>query len=431
MKNRNFWISLSLLNLCVVTILGVVLRSKALFELPAIDYNHLLNAHSHFAFGGWVTLALLVLMTSAFLTESQKKHSVYQIIFLGIFASTWGLLLTLPFAGYTTFSSYISTLFIFITYIFGWVFIKDIRDAKVSKTTLLLSIASVVCLLLSSLGSFALAFLFASKSLDAILYRDALFSYLHLQYNGFFTLAVFALLFHKLETKMSPEAKKNIYRFSILLVISILPSMFLSYHWHDPSVLFHMIAITGSILVLLSLAWFIFILRSLREVYKSASPVLKFLGVLSFGAFMLKMFLQSFTIINFVGNLVFGDRPIIMGFLHLVFLCFVSLFLLAYVAQTGVLNTEKKFTKLSLVVFALGVVINEILLWMQGIGAMFTQSSDLFQWLLWGAGIWLFIGALLINIASLRNTPGLIEAIRNKKNREEYASSTSAKPSYE
>ena len=408
MKNKKFWISLSLLNLCTVTLLGVILRSKALFELPAIDYNHLLNAHSHFAFGGWVTLTLMVLMVSSFLNQPQKILPRYQFIFLGIFASTWGLLLTLPFAGYNTFSSYISTLFIFITYIFCWIFIKNIRKANVNKTTLLLSMASVVCLVLSSGGSFMLAYLFSTKSLNAVLYRDALFSYLHLQYNGFFTLAVFALLFQKLESKLSAEVKKKMHRFSVLLVLSILPSMFLSYHWHDPSILFQIIAIAGSVLLLLSLGWFISLLRSMVDIYKSVSPTLKFVGVLSLGAFMLKMFLQSLTIITFVGNLVFGDRPIIMGFLHLVFLCFVTLFLLAYIAQTGGLNTEKKFTKVSLIVFALGVVVNEILLLTQGIGEMLIQGSAIFTWLLWGAGIWLSIGATLICIARFKNAKNLM-----------------------
>ena len=403
MKNKNFWISLSLLNLCVVTMLGVILRSKALFELPSIDYNHLLTAHSHFAFGGWITLALMVLMVNVFLTKSQNKKSIYQFTFWGVFASTWGLLLTLPFAEYVALSSYISFFFIFITYFFSWVFIKNIYKAGVSKTTLLLSVASIVCLVLSSAGSFALAYLFSIKSLNAILYRDALFSYLHLQYNGFFTLAVFALLFQKLELKLPEEAKKIMSRFSVLLVISILPSMFLTYHWHNNSILFHVIAIIGSALLLLSLGWFIYLLRYLFKIYKSVSILLKLLGALSLGAFMLKTFLQSFTIISFIGNMVFGDRPIIMGFLHLVFLCFVTLFLLAYLMQTGVLNIEKKITKLSLVVFALGVVINEILLWAQGIGAMFIEGSAIFTWLLWGAGIWLFIGASLICIANIKS----------------------------
>jgi hypothetical protein len=55
--------------------------------------------------------------------------------------------------------------------------------------------------------------------------------------------------------------------------------------------------------------------------------------LLSIGAFVLKMVLQSLTIFAGVGNAVFGDRPVIIGFLHLVFLGFVSPFILAYYTQ--------------------------------------------------------------------------------------------------
>lgn len=176
-------------------------------------------------------------------------------------------------------------------------------------------------------------------------------------------------------------------------------------------------------MVLLSFCWFIVALRSILKVYRSVSSLFKFIGGLSLGAFMLKTFLQSFTIFNFVGNLVFGDRPIIMGFLHLVFLGFVTLFLLAYFAKTGFLNMEKIFTKISLVVFAIGVVINETLLWAQGIAAMFIQSSDLFLWMLWGAGIWLFIGAAFIGIARIKFSPSFVVEIGNKKMEENYSPS--------
>jgi len=412
-KTKNFWVSLSLFNLSVVTLLGLILRSKMLFELPIIDYNHLLTAHSHFAFGGWVTLALMVLMVNVFLTDSQKGQPIYQVIFWGIFISIWGLLLTLPFVEYLDLANYLSALFFLITYIFSWIFIKDIRKSKVSKTIMLLSVTSVVCLVLSSVATLVLAFLFVSKSLNVALYHDALFSYLHLQYNGFFTLAVFALFFHKLESKLPAEVQMSIFRFSVTLVISILPSMFLSYHWHDYGMLFHIIAISGSILILLSLGWFFIVVKSLLKVYKLVSPVIRFLGVLSLGAFMLKMFLQSFTIIDFVGNIVFGDRSIIMGFLHLVFLGFVTLFLLAYFAQTGFLNIQKTFTKFSLVFFAIGIVFNEILLWSQGIVTLFIKRSDSFPWLLWGAGVWLCIGAILIGVSRIKHMLSSVQEFRS------------------
>ena len=117
---------------------------------------------------------------------------------------------------------------------------------------------------------------------------------------------------------------------------------------------------------------------------------------------VLKMFLQSFTIFPSVGNAVFGDRPMIMGFLHLVFLGFVTLFLLAYFAQQGLLNLKSKFTRVTLIIFSIGVVFNEIALMGQGLGALFIKSSDWFPWLLWVVSIWLFSGAFLIVVCRIK-----------------------------
>ena len=60
MKNTTLWASTSLFNFCIVGLLGFILRSKILFDLPWINYLNLLDAHSRFAFGGWITLALLM-----------------------------------------------------------------------------------------------------------------------------------------------------------------------------------------------------------------------------------------------------------------------------------------------------------------------------------------------------------------------------------
>ena len=54
-------------NFCIVALLGLTLRSKILFSIPFLDYNRLLDAHFHFAFGGWVTLALTVILIDDFI----------------------------------------------------------------------------------------------------------------------------------------------------------------------------------------------------------------------------------------------------------------------------------------------------------------------------------------------------------------------------
>ena len=46
-------------NLAIVALLGVIMRYKILYPLPFVDQKKFLHAHSHFAFSGWVTLALI------------------------------------------------------------------------------------------------------------------------------------------------------------------------------------------------------------------------------------------------------------------------------------------------------------------------------------------------------------------------------------
>jgi hypothetical protein len=403
MKIKNIWVDISISSLCIVAILGFILRSKILFSLPWINYLYLLDAHSHFAFGGWVTLALLFLFVQELLTEPFNNRPVYQWLFGGIVLSSFGILFTLPFNNKSYLAGFFSVLFILITYVFGWMFLIDVQKTRINKTIRLLSVTAIVSLLLSSAGPIALAYLHSIKSLHPFLQKDALYVYLHLQYNGFFTLAVFALLFHKLYPKISKSIQQNFYWFSVLLCVSVLPSLFLSFLWQDPNNVFRIIALTGSILIFMSIILFVVSALPVLKYAKMVVPVVRYILYMSIAAFIVKMFLQSFTVFPAVGNAVFGDRPVIIGFLHLVFLGFVSPFILAYYVQKNLLNNHIKITGYALIIFIAGILFNEITLMMQGLGAMFLKSSYLFSWLLWAISIWLVIGAILIFTARIRS----------------------------
>lgn len=406
MKNYKLWTSISLFSFCVVGLLGVILRSKILFDLPWIDYLHLLDGHSHFAFGGWVTLALLILLIGELLPEACKKKSIYPALLWCVVISSYGTLLTEIF-NQPVLHGLFSSLFILTSYIFGWVYLKDMRYAHVNKTVYLLSVFSIICLILSSVGPIALAYLHAVRSVEPFFYRDAIYIYLHLQYNGFFTLAIFALCFHKLFPKIQKRHQHNYFWFSVLLITSILPSLFLSFLWQDPEATFRVIAVTGSILIFSTATWFVISSWLVLKHVKSLPLLLRIIVLLSIGAFILKMFLQSLTIFTFIGNAVFGDRPIIIGFLHLVFLGFVSPFILAYMAQIKTLSVKLKLTRYALILFTFFAVCNEITLMLQGLGAMFLKSSQLFSYLLWLTSIGLMIGTTLLLASNLKSMKAL------------------------
>lgn len=399
----SIWIDLSILNLCLVALMGFVLRSKIVLPLPMINYNHLLEAHAHFSFGGWATLILTSLFVKELLTEAAGRRQIYQWFLGSVALLSLGMLISFLFWGSGVISESLSLIFVLLTYIFGPVLIRDICKAKLNSSITLLAVSSIICLILSSSGIITIFYINYSKSLDFILDRDALFTYLHFQYNGFFTLAIFALLLNHINQRMSLNSVKHIRTFSLLISTSVVPTLFFSYLWQDPNVWFRIIAVAGSLLLLLCFYLFIVSFINLKSIYNAESSIIRFLLLISLGSFMLKIVLQSFTVFPMVGNAIFGNRPVIMGFLHLVFLAFMTLFLLTYLTKINVLNSKLRITRMALVVFAIAVILNEILLGSQGLTSMLMAGSSIFSWLLWITGIGLFAGALLLVMARIQS----------------------------
>ena len=231
---------IALINLALVALLGFLMRAKMIFSIPELDFKFTLHAHSHFAFGGWVTLALLSLMSFRLLPAERHTRPVYNWLMWAVLVNAYGMMISFLLQGYAFFSILFSTLFIFITYAYAWVFVRDIRRTKVSGPVKSLAIGAVAYMALSSAGAFTLAYLLATKAQNIFLYKDAIYTYLHLQYSGFFTLAVFALLLHHFSIQ-----GRAVRWFANLLNLGVIPSMFISYLWHYPGMVIQIIAWLG------------------------------------------------------------------------------------------------------------------------------------------------------------------------------------------
>src|SRR5699024_3221664 len=94
---------------------------------------------------------------------------------------------------------------------------------------------------------------------------------------------------------------------------------------------------------------------------------------------------------------------VIIGYLHFTLLGFVSIFVLTQFLMTGLMNSFREATTLGLVVFLIGFVLNEGLLFLMG----------LLQWLhagaipyamhgLLGAALFLLAGILILWFSSVR-----------------------------
>lgn len=397
-SNIQKWIGISLINLSIVALLGFTLRSKILFNIPFLDFKHVLHAHSHFAFGGWVSLALFVLLSTELLQGIDTRMN--QVLLL-VNINAWGMLISFLLQGYGLFSIIFSTLFIFVSYYYTWVFLKALRKADVEPVIKQTAIWALIYMSLSSIGPYTLAYLLAVESGNVILYKDAVYTYLHLQYNGFFTLAILALLFNKIIKHSLLADKHNAKRFLTMVNATVIPSLFLCYLWHYPTTYVRIVAVTGSILLILSVILFLPLTKNIKAFTGKETTPYRVLLALSIVALILKLTLQSLTIFPTIGDQVFNNRPVIIGFLHLVLLGFVTLYLLAHFLQLGYLGNTK-LTSVSLAIFVTGVLANELLLMTQGLEIMFMTNSRLFPQILWYVAIVLVMGGILIVASHLK-----------------------------
>ena len=159
MNRKGFWISLCVINLSIVAFLGFALRSKILFSMPFIDYRHLLSAHSHFAFGGWVGQSIITLLIYNLLPSEQAGKKIYQQILGTIAISSLGMAFFFPFMGYNIITIISSSLYIVAYFLFAPIFLKDLLRTQQPKTIKLLSVAAILSLLISSLGPLGLSYI--------------------------------------------------------------------------------------------------------------------------------------------------------------------------------------------------------------------------------------------------------------------------------
>ncbi|RYY41790.1 MAG: hypothetical protein EOO08_01285 [Chitinophagaceae bacterium] len=395
MQSKHLYFRLGLINLAFVALLGFTMRLKILFEIPFLDYRNLLNAHSHFAFCGWVGFMLLALSVHYLL--SPEARSRFRFLLLAVDATAIGMLLTFPWLGYAGASLVFSSAYVVLTFVFAGMFLARLSKASDGNARMLM-ICALVALIISAAGPIVLGWMKAVHSTNAILHRSALYWYLHFQYNGFFTLTVFAhYIARRPAAAGSTGARKG---FTVALSLATLPTLFLSLLWNN-NPYYYGIAAAGVVLLIVALYFFVRLWLSPGSLASYRSALARRLMRLSFGSFILKTLMQIGTLVPSLGHAVFADRPVIIGFLHLVFLGFVSFYLLAQLAEAGYFARHRG-SPIPAYLFAAGVLANEGLLLLQGLGILLGTNSRLFEWGLLGAAALLLTGASAMAVTAVR-----------------------------
>jgi hypothetical protein len=121
------------------------------------------------------------------------------------------------------------------------------------------------------------------------------------------------------------------------------------------------------------------------------------ISTLSVLAFTIKFALQLGSTIPALSTLAFGFRPIVIGYLHLVLLGAISLFIIGYILHIEAV-TITPVCKMGLVVFISGIILNELVLMIQGITAMQYIAVPYVNEALFAISLIMFTGLVLINL---------------------------------
>jgi hypothetical protein len=395
------WLQVSIFNLMLIALIGVILRYKIAFSLPFIDQKYLLHGHSHFAFAGWITQALMALLV-AYLSEKSGENyfKKYRWLLYANLVTAYGMLLTFPLQGYAFSSILFSTLSIFVSYVFAVNFLRDSRKIKDRNTGHGWFTIAILCNAVSSIGPFALSYMMATKNIQQNWYLASIYFFLHFQYNGWFFFACMGLLHYQLSKYgVTSYALKRVF---ILFAIALLPAFFLSVLWWPIPSWIYILVVIAAICQLAG--WWLLIRllqQQLSQIKKKLSTVSKYLFILCAIAFTIKLCLQAGSVIPSLSNLAFGFRPIVIGYLHLVLLGVISIFIISY-TTTNKLITVNRPTITGFIIFTAGIFINELLLMIQGVAGLNYEGVPFIHVFLLASAIILLAGMLIVNYGQIR-----------------------------
>lgn len=358
--------------------------------------KNVLNAHFNFAFAGWITQALMTCMIDRLCYAKNENYFLkYRLLLRANLVTAYGMLISF-LSGIHILSSAFSFLSIVTFYVFALVYWKDLNRARNITVSHYWFKAALVFGMLSSFGIFTIT----ANPGKTNWYLASLYYYLHFQYNGWFFFACMGLLvsYLSLDIKDLPPQKTVFWLFALACI----PAYFLSALWLPIANWMYVLVVLSAMAQMAG--WVLWVKAILKNPSLSLEKIAvryRWILFLSAVAFSIKLLLQSGSTIPALSKLAFGFRPIVIGYLHLVLLGIISLFLLSY-AGVNRLLLYNRLTVAGTITFIAGIIYNELFLMIQGIAAISYQSIPYTNELLLSAAFVMFTGVLLLNAGQIK-----------------------------
>jgi len=357
-----------LASLIFVALLGTIMRYKIGFSLPVFHQKFLQEAHSHFAFAGWLSQILLFLLVRMLRRELPViPEKFYRRILVAHLLIAYGMLISFWIQGYGTISIILATASVLVFVIFALRALRDLWRLDPRHPARAWWIGALVLGLISYGGTFMLTRMMVIGDVDQRLYLGSIYYYLHFQYNGWFLFACLGLVMDSLRPGIqTPDRQKLIFW---LFFGSSLPAFFLSTLWATlPGWLYILVIVSaaaqaGGWLLLASDLW-----KSRKHAWPGLTGLPAWLILIAAAALSIKLVLQLGSTIPEVSQLAFSFRNIVIAYLHLVLLLMLTVFLLGYLISIRLITLTPP-GRIGIIVFVAGAILNELVLTLQGVAS--------------------------------------------------------------
>ena len=216
---------------------------------------------------------------------------------------------------------------------------------------------------ISSIGPWALGIIMNTLGNTSHWYKNAIYFYLHFQYNGWFIFCLLGLFFLLLEKHQISIQKKTISSFYTLMILSCGLTLFLSFLWIKPLLYIYGLAFLGTFLQLIALIKFHQIIHTIKaDLPKKLSSIsiklLRFIYIL----FIFKIASQTLTTFPYFAELVSQLKDFVIGYLHLTFLGIISLTLFVFLKEFGLIKLSNLWVR----IYLSGFILSELLIFYKG-----------------------------------------------------------------
>ena len=346
----------------LAAVLGTLMRFMYLQEVKFLEYKNVLHAHSHIAMLGWGFTALAGVLVFTFI-PTFNKGKIYQNILNANLIAGIGMLFSFLSQGYGAISIGFCTAHIFIVYIFSWYFLKDLKKVPQTMGTKLAKWA-IYLMVISTIGLWSIGPISIFLGKQHPLYFASIQFFLHMQFNGWFTFGILALLF-KLSEKNGhvvhlPKGTLTLIWLSLIFTYS------LSITWSTPMDILFYLNSTG---VILQIVAFLLIAKGFYksvDLFFSTGSLSSWMLRFGLASLALKVIIQGAVVLPFIAKASYTIRNFVIGFIHLTMLGAFSLSLIGILIHLELLPRGRMASMgYRLIVF--GFLSTEAVLFLQGI----------------------------------------------------------------